>query len=195
MGRPDTLGADAYHNQRFPTVLGSSGESTSTSENRSVEPPYCGIIKSMVDFSRIIRSICLGVYLPEIERTLSKTVAVAKKIEEDLENWVDSLPESIRPTKNPAQLPRCLRNAKEPNWVKRQRLVLTIRRFPCVWRTSFRPFQFITLERSKENGNLTCCGALDRIFQRENSVVRLFPICFADDDSGDGVGRGTIVHA
>jgi hypothetical protein len=128
MGRPDTLGADAYHNQMFPTVGFAGGEVTSPAEAEGLEPPYCAIVKAMVDFSRIIRSICLGIYLPEHECTLAKRIATAEKIEGDLEAWTGSLPENIRPSRNLVQRPQGLRNAKEPNWVKRQRLVLTIRK-------------------------------------------------------------------
>lgn len=119
MGRPDTLGADLYHNRRFPLV-----KDVDTENNAELlDSTYCVIIKSMVDFSRIARSICLSIYLPDT--TAPRTVALAYQIERDLESWVSSLPEAIRP-KHP-QGRQTLEGAKDAQWAKRQRLVLTIR--------------------------------------------------------------------
>ncbi|AEO63828.1 uncharacterized protein THITE_2010769, partial [Thermothielavioides terrestris NRRL 8126] len=109
MGRPDTLGADPYHNRRFPLL----------------DPTYCAIIKPMVDFARITRKVCLGIYLQD--STTARTVALANQIERELDEWVDGLPGRIRPRTKPASEPETLRSSKEPRWVKRQKLVLLIR--------------------------------------------------------------------
>ncbi|KAH0433878.1 hypothetical protein CcaCcLH18_05630 [Colletotrichum camelliae] len=121
MGRPDTLGADLYHNRQFPIIGETENEYSSSSD--LVDPPSCAIIKSMVDYSRVIRSICLGIYLPET--TVPRTVTLAHQIDQDLQKWVESLPEPIRPTGTVQ--PRSLKSAKEAQWMKRQRLVLTMR--------------------------------------------------------------------
>ncbi|KAI1848414.1 hypothetical protein JX266_005720 [Neoarthrinium moseri] len=122
MGRPDTLGADLYHNRRFPVIGNESCDSSPPSE--SFDPPHVAIIKSMVDLSRITRSICLGIYLPET--ITPRTVALAYQLEQDLDRWVESLPESIRPRQSTAG-PLPLKSVRDPQWAKRQRLVLGIR--------------------------------------------------------------------
>lgn len=122
MGRPDTLGADLYHNRQFPIIGETENEYSSSSD--LVDPPSCAIIKSMVDYSKVIRSICLGIYLPET--TVPRTVTLAHQIDLDLQKWVESLPEPIRPTGTVQ--PRSLKSAKEAQWMKRQRLVLTMRK-------------------------------------------------------------------
>lgn len=121
MGRPDTLGADLYHNRLFPVIGEADTEYSGSLE--LVDPPSCAIIKSMVDYSKIIRSICLGIYLPET--TVPRTVHLAHQIDQDLQRWAESLPEPIRPTTSVE--PRSLKSVKEAQWMKRQRLVLTMR--------------------------------------------------------------------
>ncbi|OLN96829.1 putative transcriptional regulatory protein YJL206C-like protein 1 [Colletotrichum chlorophyti] len=118
---PDTLGADLYHNRQFPVIGESDNEYLGSSD--LVDPPSCAIIKCMVDYSKIIRSTCLGIYLPEI--TVPRTVQLAHQIDQDLQRWAESLPEPIRPTTSAE--PRSLKSVKEAQWMKRQRLVLTMR--------------------------------------------------------------------
>lgn len=119
MGRPDTLGADLYHNQRYPLI-----RDVDVGEPDQLEPPHCAIIKSMVDFSRIIRQVCLGVYLTEFN--LDRTLDTAIQLEQTLNHWILALPEDIRPRLYVDMIPS-LQDARAPRWVKRQRLVLTIR--------------------------------------------------------------------
>ena len=119
MGRPDTLGADLYHNQRFSLI-----SNVDVGDPDLLEPPHCAIIRSMVDFSRVMRKVCLSIYLSEI--SVSKAVDVIKQIEQDLDHWVAALPQEIRPRLQSSVAPS-LQDAKSPRWVKRQRLVLTIR--------------------------------------------------------------------
>jgi len=126
MGRPDTLGADPYHNRCFPLIRGDGAEHSPHPEpTGTLDPPYCVIIKEMVDFSRITRKICLGIYLQD--NTLTRTVELAFHIEQDLEHWIGSLPKAIRPQTGPSTQPETLKSVKEPQWVKRQKLVLMIR--------------------------------------------------------------------
>lgn len=120
MGRPDTLGADSYHNRRFSHVAGDGRTETAI----SLDPPFCSIIKPMVDFSKIIRKVCLGIYLKD---HTSDIVSLAYQIERELDEWVDGLPHSIRPRTKPNNQPETLRGSKEPRWSKRQKLVLLIR--------------------------------------------------------------------
>jgi hypothetical protein len=101
MGRPDTLGADPYHNRRFPLVAGEESGSHSDAEPPDqLDPTYCAIIKPMVDFARITRKVCLGIYLQD--STTARTVALANQIERELDEWVDGLPGRIRPRTKPA---------------------------------------------------------------------------------------------
>ncbi|KAK6076239.1 C6 transcription factor [Seiridium cupressi] len=121
MGRPDTLGADLYHNRSFPLI---GNESSGSSPDDRFDPPQCAIIKSMVDLSRITRSICLDIYLPET--ITPRTVALAYRLEQDLDKWIEGLPEAIRPRQATGE-PVSLKSVRDPQWAKRQRLVLGIR--------------------------------------------------------------------
>jgi hypothetical protein len=121
MGRPDTLGADVYHNRRFPAT-----EAPLADDSRGLElldHAHCAIIKCMVDLSRITKSICLRIYLPQV--TLAAAITLARELEERIEQWVRDLPEVIRPLLPSAQDPG-LRRARDLQWMKRQRLVLTL---------------------------------------------------------------------
>ncbi|KAH6638674.1 fungal-specific transcription factor domain-containing protein [Truncatella angustata] len=121
MGRPDTLGSDLYHNRSFPLI---GNENSGSSSHDRFEPPQCAIIKSMVDLSRITRSICFDIYLPET--ITPRTIAVAYRLEQDLDKWVESLPMAIRPKQSMGE-PVSLKSVRDPQWAKRQRLVLGIR--------------------------------------------------------------------
>ncbi|KAJ0158626.1 Uncharacterized protein CTA2_11183, partial [Colletotrichum tanaceti] len=135
MGRPDTLGADLYHNRPFPVIGETETESSSAAAGGSelVEPPSGAIIKCMVDYSKIIRSIFLGIYLPET--TVPRTVQLAHQIDKDLQRWAEDLPEAIRPTTTTTTTTSTTtsvgspspKSVREAQWMKRQRLVLTMR--------------------------------------------------------------------
>lgn len=122
MGRPDTLGADLYHNRRFPRI--GNGQNETETDSEMTEHPCCAIIEHMVHFSKITRNICLSIYLPET--TIPMMVAMAGQIERDLEAWTQKLPEAIRPMGSSTQVPS-LRGVRDVQWVKRQRLVLNLR--------------------------------------------------------------------
>uniref|UniRef100_A0A8H7TWF8 Xylanolytic transcriptional activator regulatory domain-containing protein n=1 Tax=Bionectria ochroleuca TaxID=29856 RepID=A0A8H7TWF8_BIOOC len=122
MGRPDTLGADLYHNRRFPRI--GNGQNETETDSEITEHPYCAIIEHIVHFSKITRNICLSIYLPET--TIPMMVAMAGQIERDLEAWTQKLPEAIRPMGSSTQVPS-LRGVRDVQWVKRQRLVLNLR--------------------------------------------------------------------
>lgn len=110
-----------YHNRLFP-IIGEAETESSAGGSELVDPPSCAIIKCMVDYSKIIRSICLGIYLPET--TVPRTVQLAHQIDQDLQRWAEDLPEAIRPTTSVE--PRSLKSVREAQWMKRQRLVLTM---------------------------------------------------------------------
>jgi len=129
MGRPDTLGADLYHNRPLPMTT-SSADGVSGGASQSIEllePPQCAILELMVDFSRIIRRIRLELYVVESPATGELGVALqhAASIEQDLDRWLDSLPVPIKPQHGPVQN-ASLKSAKEPQYAKKQRLVLAI---------------------------------------------------------------------
>jgi hypothetical protein len=127
MGRPDTLGADPYHNRQFPLTRAEGvADLPDADQPDSFDPPYCIMIKPMVDFSRIIRKLCLGIYLQD--NTTTRAVALAFQIEQELEQWLESLPKAIRPQPTLTNQPETLKSVKEPQWVKRQKLVLLIRK-------------------------------------------------------------------
>ncbi|CAH0033315.1 unnamed protein product [Clonostachys rhizophaga] len=122
MGRPDSLGADVYHNRRYPAIRDDPAYSGSPPE--LLEPPHCAMIKAMVDFARITKSVILGIYLAE--STLQQALALARQIEQDLERWLEGLPAQIRPSTSEDE-PRPLKRIKDPQYAKKQRLVLKIR--------------------------------------------------------------------
>lgn len=121
MGRPDTLGADLYHNRRFPITEVSP--STEGEDFELLDHPHCAIIKCMVDLSRITKSICLRVYLPQV--TLAAAITISSELEGKIEQWIAALPEAIRPVVLSAQ-DLGLQRARDLQWMKRQRLVLTM---------------------------------------------------------------------
>lgn len=124
MGRPDTLGSDLYHNRNYPRFQPIDPASSPSASPEHLDPPNCIVIQAMVDFSRITRSICHNIYLADT--VLLKSVALAQQTETELEAWVDALPEAIRPARTLAEA-SSLRRARDAQWMKRQRLVLTIR--------------------------------------------------------------------
>lgn len=122
MGRPDTLGADVYHNRRYPKTTGDPLMVGTARE--LLEPPQCAIIEHMVNISRLIRAICVNVYM--LNLPLEKMIVVAGQIEQDIERWVDTLPLELRPLIEVGQK-QPLKSSMVPQYVKRQRLATTIR--------------------------------------------------------------------
>lgn len=121
IGRPDTLGVDLYHNRQYPQV---DAEISDVQQNPDmIEPPHCAIIKCMVDFSRITRTVCQGLYLSD--SPIQRNLLIAQKIEHDLDLWRESLPINIRPAKTFASS-RSLKFVKDAQYMKKQRLVLSI---------------------------------------------------------------------
>jgi hypothetical protein len=122
IGRPDTLGADIYHNRTLPLVRGNLNPSQ-PDDSPLLEPPHCAIISCMVTFSKITRTVCQKIYLSNA--ALPDIMALSNQIERELDTWLESLPEAIRPQLH--QQGSSLKGARDAQWVKRQRLVLNIR--------------------------------------------------------------------
>ncbi|KAJ4304480.1 hypothetical protein N0V90_000006 [Kalmusia sp. IMI 367209] len=123
IGRPDTLGADIYHNRRLPLI---KNDTVTEHDSEMLEPPHCAIIGCAVDLARITRTICQKIYLPN--PSIIDMITLTNQIERELDDWVGSLPPAIRPdTQNQLQQKVSLRSAKDAQWAKRQRLVLSIR--------------------------------------------------------------------
>lgn len=123
MGRPSSLGSDEYHNRDFPYT---DAAELPTTPHRAelLDPPHCAIIRSMVDFSRITRHVCIKVYLTQ--NSLTRTVELAQQLDQVLDEWLASLPETTRPAAQ-ATNQSVLTSSKEAIWMKRQKLVLHIR--------------------------------------------------------------------
>ncbi|PSR77317.1 hypothetical protein BD289DRAFT_377888 [Coniella lustricola] len=121
MGRPSSLGTDDYHNRDFPFT--EISELPSPADLDMLDPPHCAIIKHMAHLSRITRHLCIQIYLKQ--HPLPRTVEVAQHIEQILDEWLEGLPETIRPRQSLD--PSIINSTKEAIWMKRQRLVLHIR--------------------------------------------------------------------
>lgn len=151
MGRPDTLGVDLYHNRQYPKIEDEASHIVTNSE--LLDPPQGAIIKCMVDFSRITRSVCLGIYLSASPP--QRNLSLAFRIEQDLDSWLDNLPPSIRPSRT-CESERSLKRIKDAQWMKKQRLVLSISKFP---------FALVNSD----------CADISRIPQRAHVTLRVLP--------------------
>lgn len=128
MGRPDTLGADFYHNRQFPVTTYNFHRIASADKDvELLESPHCAILELMVDFSRVIRRIRLELYVADSPATRDVGLALqhADSIEHDLDTWLQNLPSPIKPEPGPVQN-TSLKTAREPQYVKKQKLVLSI---------------------------------------------------------------------
>ncbi|SPJ88565.1 related to C6 transcription factor [Fusarium torulosum] len=109
LGRPDTLGQDEYHNRAMPQVDNSE----------------YAIISAMVQFGRIMRRVSIGIYHSQLPTP--ETIGLACEIERQMDSWVDALPQ------------RRGTSLKDPDWRRKQRLVLELR-YHNVRMLLFRPF-------------------------------------------------------
>jgi len=87
-----------------------------------------------VNFAQIIRKVSISIYHRKLK--WQEKISLASQIETELDQWVVSLPENIRPF---ALGRRVIGALKEPKWCRRQRLVLNIR-YHNVRMLLFRPF-------------------------------------------------------
>ncbi|RBR04656.1 uncharacterized protein FIESC28_11521 [Fusarium coffeatum] len=109
LGRPDTLGQDEYHNRVMTPV----------------DDSEYAIISSMVQFGRIMRKVSIGIYHSQLPTP--ETIGLACEIEHEMDSWVDALPQ------------RRGASLREPDWRRKQRLVLELR-YHNVRMLLFRPF-------------------------------------------------------
>ena len=100
LGRPDTLGQDEYHNRAMPPV--------DDSEH--------AIIPVMVQFGRITRRVSIRVYHSRL--SAPETVGAAFAISREMDAWYEGLPQ------------RRGGSLREPEWRRKQRLVLELSEFP-----------------------------------------------------------------
>lgn len=119
LGRPDSLGVDAYHNQRLP-------ESRMPSTNES----ETSIITHTLPLARIIRRVSVEIY--HSSSSISRKLSLATDIHSALSAWNANLPLSIRPD-------GAVPTLRESKWARRQRLVLGIR-YRNVQMAMYRPF-------------------------------------------------------
>lgn len=77
----------------------------------------------MVDFGRIIRRVSIF-YTTELSYRV-ENIEVAYQLENDMNIWLTSLPAWIRPGSEESRSANSLR---EPEWCRRHRLVLEIRK-------------------------------------------------------------------
>ena len=108
LGRPDSVGMEDYHNRRLPPV----------------DDSEIAIIPCMISFARITRKVSVA----QLSRTsMREKIAVANELEKEMDMWLDTLPETIRP--GITQRKNGIKILKDPKWARRQRLVLWIRKF------------------------------------------------------------------
>lgn len=125
LGRPDTLGLDEYHDRSIPPV----------------DDSEFAIIPLMVDFSRIVRRIAIGIY--HSRTSWQQKMARAHGLEGELDGWIAGLPARIRPACPSSSSSSCssggLAALRQPRWCRRQRIITEIR-YHHVRMLLFRPF-------------------------------------------------------
>lgn len=106
LGRPDSLGLDDYHNRQLPPLQ----------DNET------GILTLMIRFARLTRKVSISIYLKE--SSVQDKAIIAAQIETEMEDWLNTLPEKVRPT---LKKESDIKNLRDPQWARRQRLALTYR--------------------------------------------------------------------
>lgn len=145
LGRPDTLGLDAYHNCRIPE------------KDMSIH----AIIPCMVEFSHIVRKVSLF-YTEAASQRIEQT-STAFHLEQELDAWFMSLPPFIQAGSSASMSADSLR---EPEWCRRQKLVLELRYYN-VKLALFRGF----IDLYVNNASLGNTPALGALFQCANKCV------------------------
>ncbi|CAK7213941.1 hypothetical protein SEUCBS140593_002017 [Sporothrix eucalyptigena] len=145
LGRPDTLGLDAYHSRQIPE------------KDMSVH----AIIPCMVEFSHIVRKVSL--FYTEAPAHRIDHTGTAFRLESELDAWFMNLPPFIQPGSSGSRSADSLR---EPEWCRRQKLVLELRYYN-VKLALFRGFIDLYVNNASM-GNTAVLGAL---FQCANKCV------------------------
>ena len=120
LGRPDSLGEDAYHTRPFPRIRCSSN-SNSIDENTMLEAPEVEIIEILVKLARITRGIATKLY--SCPAALPLEIQYVRETDFKLNEWLNNIPQLIRPPKNSASAGSLELNRQAP-YVRKQRLVL-----------------------------------------------------------------------
>lgn len=150
LGRPDSLGADFYHNCALPPV-----------ENNET-----AVITPMVDLARIIRKVAGCVYQKEI--TIDQRMDLASQLAAELDSWTTGLPEAIRPRLD--EPTEDLGVQKDPMWAKKQRHTLRFRYYNITM-VLYRPFLQYTTHFSGSSESLE--QALSKCVAAARSTIRL----------------------
>lgn len=120
LGRPDSIGADGFHNRPFPRTqqLSQHEEGQGVA---SFEPPEVQIIELLARLSRITREVSFKLY----SSTAAPSVKVqcVREIDAALESWLDSVPPPIRPSQKAASAGLATMTKQLPH-MRKQRLVL-----------------------------------------------------------------------
>ena len=125
LGRPDSLGVDAYHNQHIPFTT----DHSITNET--------SIIALALPLARLTRRVSVEIY--HSVSSITHKLALAAEISTALDSWIEGLPPLIRPdTEGGAANEHDLRD-RDPRWARRQRTVLGIR-YRNLQMALYRPF-------------------------------------------------------
>jgi len=151
LGRPDSLGTDDYHNQNTPPLDGSETD----------------IITVMLPFARIVRKVSSFIY--RSGSSVRDQTSKAFQLRAELDEWLASLPERLRPrqkdTLNAMQL------MKDPEWARRQRVVLELR-YLNVNMILFRPFLICTIRNTRQ-GTPELDSAVSKCVQAARRSIEL----------------------
>lgn len=151
LGRPDSLGADAYHNQLMPLL-----DETETA-----------IITAMVQFAKIIKEVSISIYLSE--NSIQGKAEKASQLENKMDSWLQNLPTTIRPSIfETFKMPKI---GKDQIWASRQRLVLELR-FHNVKMVLFRPF-LTAAAIGKQNPSTQMQEAMNKCVDAARSTIKL----------------------
>jgi len=156
LGRPDSLGQDDYHNQIVPPINGSETD----------------IIGLMIPFARIVRRVSVFIYLSG--SSVRDQTSKAFGLEEQLDQWFAGLPEKLR--QEPGVGQNTLRLMKDPEWARRQRIVLELRHLN-VKMILFRPF-LICATRNTRQGTPALDMAVSKCVQAAKSSIELMHATF-----------------
>jgi len=156
LGRPDSLGLDDYHNQAVPTINGSETD----------------IIGLMIPFAQVVRKVSVFIYLSG--SSVRDQTSKAFGLEQQLDQWFASLPEKLRPDPGVGQ--NTLRLMKDPEWARRQRIVLELRHLN-VKMILFRPF-LICATRNTRQGTPALDTAVSKCVQAAKSSIDLMHTTF-----------------
>lgn len=86
--------------------------------------PECAIINVMVEFCAVAREVSLHIYMSTLP--IQDKILRAIEIDRHLDSWADNLPSGLEFCRT-STVSKSLKSVKDPNYLKLQRLVLTIR--------------------------------------------------------------------